>query len=128
MCAGRMRASTALPWIAFGSLAAAAAPLGTAFTYQRHLLENGSAANGTYDVQFTLYDAASEGGVSAGPYCGDHVAVVDGRFTVLVDFSTGAFTGEQRWLSVGVRSDSVDGNCAGGDYAALERGGPGTQR
>ncbi len=40
---------------------AAAAPtaVGTAFTYQGRLLDNGASANGQYDFQFKLYDALS---------------------------------------------------------------------
>ena len=41
-----------------------AAAVGTAFTYQGQLLEAGSPANGSYDFQFSLYDA--ESGLLAG--------------------------------------------------------------
>jgi len=32
---------------------------GSAFTYQGRLVDNGAAANGTYDLQFVLRDAAT---------------------------------------------------------------------
>jgi len=35
--------------------------LGTAFTYQGVLTDNGNPADGSYDLQFKLYDAASGG-------------------------------------------------------------------
>jgi hypothetical protein len=35
-----------------------AVPLGTAFTYQGQLTDGGSAANGTYDLRFILYDGS----------------------------------------------------------------------
>jgi hypothetical protein len=38
-----------------------AASPSTAFTYQGRLLDNGVAANGLYDLQFTNYDAATGG-------------------------------------------------------------------
>ncbi|HQF88306.1 MAG TPA: hypothetical protein PLN26_13845, partial [Acidobacteriota bacterium] len=44
---------------------AAGADLGTAFTYQGRLETSGSLANGTYDFQFTLYDA-DNGGANLG--------------------------------------------------------------
>jgi len=40
----------------------AASPLGTAFTYQGRLTDNGSLANGNYDLRFSLYDAVIAGG------------------------------------------------------------------
>jgi len=55
---------TILILIAFvnGMLAPAhAALLSTAFTYQGRLTDNGLPANGTYDFQFRLFDAATNG-------------------------------------------------------------------
>src|SRR6266478_5972108 len=40
---------------------------GTAFTYQGRLNENTSPATGAYDLQFSLYDAASNGNAIGGP-------------------------------------------------------------
>ena len=40
----------------------AATPLGTAFTYQGRLVDDGNPASGVYDLTFTLYDAVSGGG------------------------------------------------------------------
>ena len=37
------------------------AALGAAFTYQGHLSDGGSPANGAYDFQFVLYDAGVGG-------------------------------------------------------------------
>src|SRR5512139_1162631 len=34
---------------------------GTAFTYQGRLAEGGQSANGSYDLRFALYDAATSG-------------------------------------------------------------------
>ena len=40
---------------------------GTAFTYQGRLTDNGNAANGNYDLRFTIYDSGGGGNVVAGP-------------------------------------------------------------
>ena len=76
---------------------------GTAFTYQGRLKDGGSPANGVYDLQFTLY--ADSGGASlvAGPITIENQSVTDGYFTVQLDFGSGAFNGEARYLEVGVR-------------------------
>ena len=47
---------------------------GTGFAYQGKLADNGNPANGTFDLQFTLFDAVS-GGAQAG------ATLVRGRHT-----------------------------------------------
>ena len=82
-----------------------AAPLGTAFTYQGKLVEGGNPANGSYDLKFTLYDALSSGSVVAGPLTNAATGVTNGLFTVALDFGTGVFDGNVRWLEIGVRTN-----------------------
>jgi len=90
-----------------------AAAVGTAFTYQGQLSDAGTPANGEYDIQFQLFDAAS-GGSSIGPtILVDNVAVADGRFTVSLDFGQNPFGDGARWLQIGVRPGS------GGSLVAL---------
>jgi len=95
---------------------AASTLLGTAFTYQGRLMDDsGNPLTGSYDFQFELYDA--ESGVSqvgSTVTVGD-VAVSDGLFTVQLDFGSEAFTGDARWLEIGVRAGSSDGA-----YTALD--------
>ena len=43
------------------------APMGTSFTYQGYIEDNGSPANGSYDLRFSLYDDPSSGTLVAGP-------------------------------------------------------------
>ena len=79
----------------------AATPMGTAFTYQGRLTDLGVPANGDYDFKFTLYDDLT-GGLQAGSTESvDGVPVVDGLFTVELDFGTN-FRGEARWLEIEV--------------------------
>ena len=80
---------------------------GTAFTYQGRLNSGANAANGTYDLTFTLYNASSGGTTLAGPVTNSAVSVTNGLFTTLVDFGAGVFTGSSNWLSIGVRTNST---------------------
>jgi len=85
-------------------------PLGTAFTYQGRLIDANKAADGLYDMQFKLFDAVS-GGSKVGPDVNvAEVDVVDGYFTVALDFGN-VFNGNNRWLEIGVRpGDQNDPN------------------
>jgi hypothetical protein len=94
-----------LGWVPLG----AQTPVGTAFTYQGRLTDGGSPANGTYDLQFTLYDAADGGNPVGSPVPHPNVPVAGGVFTVLLDFGASAFTGSARWLEVGVRPGGTGG-------------------
>jgi len=87
---------------------AAGAGLGTAFTYRGRLVVGGSPANGTYDFQFTLYDAEN-GGTNLGTATVDNVTVAGGLFTAALDFGEGAVTGQARWLAIGVRPGASTG-------------------
>jgi len=55
---------------------------GTAFTYQGLLENNGVPANGTYDFSFTLFNAATNGAVAAGPVTNSGVAVTTAPYCV----------------------------------------------
>lgn len=87
---------------------AGAVPVGTAFTYQGALRDGGTPANGTFDLEFRLYDAASGGNAVGATVVADDVAVAAGLFTVSLDFGS-AFTGEARWLAVSVRPGASTG-------------------
>jgi hypothetical protein len=82
---------------------------GTAFTYQGRLTDGGSPANATYDLQFTLYDAAGGGNAVGSAVTHTNVPVASGVFSVLLDFGASAFTGSARWLEVGVRPGGTGG-------------------
>jgi hypothetical protein len=86
-----------------------AAPVGTSFTYQGRLNDGGSPANGSYDFEFKLYSAASSGSQVGSTVTRDDRAVTDGLFTVELDFGSGVFTGDARWLEIGVRAGTSTG-------------------
>lgn len=81
----------------------AAAAQGTAFTYQGQLKRSGSPHNGTCSFRFSLFDAASGGTQVGSTQTINGVNVVNGLFTVLIDFGAGPFTGDARWLETAVQ-------------------------
>ncbi|HEY6046609.1 MAG TPA: hypothetical protein VIU65_08400, partial [Pyrinomonadaceae bacterium] len=85
-------------------LAGAARGQTTSFTYQGRLTDSGAPANGNYDLQFTLWDAALGGTQQpAATLTRTSVAVTGGVFSVLLDFGVTAFPGANRFLEIGVR-------------------------
>ena len=88
--------------VAPGNVGAQAA-LGTSFTYQGRLNEGDVPAEGSYDFRFTLYDAAFEGSQVGRTVLRENVLVAEGYFAVELDFGGAAFTGDARYLEVGVR-------------------------
>jgi hypothetical protein len=89
-----------------------AEPLGSAFTYQGRLSDGSGPADGTYDLQFAVYDAPA-GGSPVAPVV-DHadLTVADGLFHVDLDFGSNAFTGQALWLEIAVRSGESEGQYA----------------
>jgi hypothetical protein len=83
---------------------AAASAQTTAFNYQGQLSDNAVPANGWYDFRFTLHDTDTQPGQIGGSLTNAPVNVVNGLFTVALDFGGDAFDGSPRWLQIGVRS------------------------
>ncbi|MHC4638777.1 MAG: hypothetical protein ACYTBV_14950 [Planctomycetota bacterium] len=80
-----------------------AEPMGTAFTYQGRLIDANSAADGEYDFTFRLYDANVGGARAANDVNIANLDVIDGYFTVLLDFGISVLDGNAVWLETGVR-------------------------
>src|SRR5258708_25463787 len=81
----------------------------SAFTCQGRLTVGGSVANGSYDLQFTLMDAATKGNPVGVVLTNRPLAVSNGLFTALLDFGPGALDGSDRWLAIGVRTNGSSG-------------------
>jgi len=81
---------------------------GTAFTYQGRLSDNGSPANGSYEVRFVLYDAESGGGQQGPALLKSPVSVSNGLFGATLDFGSGIFNGSARWLEIAVRGSGSE--------------------
>jgi hypothetical protein len=77
---------------------------GTAFTYQGRLNDGANAANGSYDLRFALFDAASAGTQQGNLLTNSATAVSNGLFTVTLNFGN-QFPGAARWLDLGVRTN-----------------------
>jgi len=75
----------------------------TSFSYQGRLTDGGTAANGNYDLQFTLFDSAAGGAQIGATQTVPTVAVASGIFTVQLDFGAGAFPGANRFLEISAR-------------------------
>jgi hypothetical protein len=91
----KMRAITATIVLAALAGAAAASP----FTYQGSLVENGQPANGLYDMTFQLADAEIFGFLLDSDTI-NNVEVVNGLFTVEVDFDEILMNHDSRWIAV----------------------------
>lgn len=85
------------------SAAAARAQTG-GFTYQGRLTVNAIAANGIYDINFTLCDSATGDNQVALPVTRFGVVVTGGVFTVQLDFNTpNVFNGDPRYLMIAIK-------------------------
>jgi hypothetical protein len=82
-----------------------AAPMGTAWTYQGRLMDGNSPADGEYYFQFKLFDDVNvvDGNQVGSDVNIPDVDVIDGYFTVELDFGAGVFDGDARWLEISVR-------------------------
>ncbi|MHC4463675.1 MAG: hypothetical protein ACYS30_19925 [Planctomycetota bacterium] len=85
-------------------------PIGTAFTYQGRLMDDNQPANGIYDLECKLFDSSDPCAAQVGPTLSfENGEVLDGYFTVHMDFGIGIFDGNERWLELGIRpGDSND--------------------
>lgn len=86
----------------------AQAPLSTAFTYQGQFKSSGVPYTGAADFIFRLYDSAV-GGATLGTVFQSNVALVDGLFTVELDFGMSPFNGDARWVEVSARAPAGSG-------------------
>lgn len=95
--------------IMMATVVSAAPPVTSGFTYQGFLKEGGIPADGNYDFEFRLYDAVSAGSQVGSVVTLDNVFVTDGLFDVVLDFGSGVFDGQARWIAISVRDgDTTD--------------------
>ncbi len=89
-----------------------AGSLPSSFSYQGQLKKDGLFVNGLYDFQFMLYDDQENGVQVGNTLFIEGVSVVDGLFSVNLDFGTAALQGGARWLEILVKP-------IGGEYSNL---------
>lgn len=113
----RLASATAFLLILLAGLALAqepaGTPLGTAFTYQGQLKSDDAPYTGTCDIKFGLFDV-STGGTAIATLTKTNVAVDEGYLTVSLDYGSGRFAGDRRWLEMSVRCPA-----GGGGYTTL---------
>jgi len=88
--------------LAFGHVAMLEAQLGTAFTYQGQLNQEGLPTDGEFDLEFRLFSDAAGNTPVGGVVAHGDVPTSDGRFTVPLDFGQ-VFDGNALWLQIRVR-------------------------
>lgn len=92
-----------------------AEPMGTAFTFQGRLMDKNKPAEGSYDLQFAIYDSNDPcTGTQLGTNDINDVEVIDGHFLVEIDFGSNVFDGNAVWLETKVVHSPM-----GSDPAAL---------
>lgn len=79
------------------------------FTFQGHLAQAGMPLTGSPDLAFSLYNTETGGSPLVAPITATNWPVVDGVFTVDLDFSGVAFDGSARWLQVEVDGTPLSG-------------------
>lgn len=81
-----------------------AAPVGTTFTYQGYLADEGAPAHGIYEFRSILYNAEVGGTQIGNILTNQNVSVDNGLVTLPLDFGPGIFHGEELWLELALRS------------------------
>ena len=82
---------------------ALAAPLGSDFTYQGQLTDNGVPASGHYDLQFALFIAAS-GGTAVDTVTLTNQTISGGLINAALDFTDAPYNGQALWVEVRTRA------------------------
>lgn len=83
--------------------------MGTAFTYQGRLTSGGTPVNVAQDFEFRVFDAETGGNQVGSMVPMDDMGVTDGYFITTLDFGSGVFTGDARWLQIAVRPGTETG-------------------
>jgi hypothetical protein len=86
-----------------------AVPMGTAFTYQGRLMDVNGPGDDLYDFEFKLFDDPCTGTQKGNTVDVNDLDVIDGYFTVELDFGSDVFNGDARWLDIGVRAGGSTG-------------------
>jgi hypothetical protein len=94
--------------LAMLALVAGANSQTTAFNYQGQLTDGGNPANGSFQMQFKLFDSAAAGSQTGSTISDVAVNVTNGTFSTKLDFGAPAFGGANRWLEIAVRHNSSE--------------------
>src|SRR5438309_6401730 len=72
-------------------------------SYQGQFTDSGAPVNGTYLMEFQLFDAPTFGTQIGTSLADIPVVVTNGAFSTGLDFGAGAFTGPDRYLAIAVK-------------------------
>jgi hypothetical protein len=86
------------------------AQVGSDFTYQGKLELSGDLVNGTADFQFRLFGSSGGGSQIGSTQNVNNVNLIDGLFTLPLNFGSDAFNGAERYLEIAVRSPAGSGS------------------
>ncbi len=98
----------ALSWSLVLAVGMAAGPVNAqaltpAFIYQGELRLASGPATASFDMQFRLFSAATDGAQIGATVTATNVAVSGGLFSVPLDFGVAQFAGERQWLEIAIR-------------------------
>jgi trimeric autotransporter adhesin len=80
----------------------------TAFIYQGQLNVGGKPADGSYDLRFALFDAASGGAAQGAAVTNSAAVLSNGLFNATLDFGANVFTNRAGlWLEIGARTSGT---------------------
>ncbi|MCB9861199.1 MAG: tail fiber domain-containing protein [Phycisphaeraceae bacterium] len=120
-----MKSQLAFVLAVIATASCAVAQTDTTFTYQGQLNQAGAPASGTYNVDVTLWSAAT-GGTQIGSIIGfNNLAVIDGTFAVQLDFGAESGIGAApRWLEISINGTELSPRqlITGAPFAAQTRG------
>lgn len=108
------RGDARVTWFLDGGQAVASADAiacgGNVISYQGRLTDNGSAANGIYDLRFVVFNQATGGAAQGEAVTANDAQVTNGVFTAPLDFGF-IFYGNPnaRFLEIGVRAGNSNG-------------------
>ena len=85
----------------------------TAFSYQGSLTNNGLPANGSFDLEFKLFDSLTGGLQQGSTITKNAVSVTNGVFGVILDFGSTALPGANRFLELSAQT------AGGGGFTTL---------
>lgn len=93
-------------------------PISSQFTYQGELNNAGAPINGSCSMKFQLFDEEANGN-SVSNEITESVSVVDGIFTVALDFGSDPFKGAARYLNIAVKCNGDSSYTTMGSRVAL---------
>jgi hypothetical protein len=79
------------------------------FQYQGMLVEHNVPVYGSYDLEFLVYNSPNDVNLVKSPVTIEDVNIIDGHYKVELDFGSGVFDGNPRWLEILSRPAGTEG-------------------